>query len=136
MGEALLRNMSRGKVEAASAGTEPRAEVHSMARRAVKDLFGLDMVGQRPKPLEEVLGRRFDYVITVCDRAAESCPTFPGGAERIHWSFADPATVEGDEATRRRAFERTAREMANRIRLWMSMPAVASRMTNEGAHVV
>jgi protein-tyrosine-phosphatase len=128
IGEALLRHLSGGRVEVMSAGSQPRAEIHPMARRAVKDLFGLDMEGQLPKPLTDFLGDRFDYVITVCDRAAESCPVFPGSPERIHWSFQDPATVEGDAETRRRAFDQTAREMASRIRGWMSLPAVGSRI--------
>ena len=99
-----------------------------MARRVVKDLFGLDMAGQRPKPLEDFVSQRFDYVITVCDRAGESCPVFPEDPERIHWSFEDPAAVEGDDEKKRRAFEQTARDMASRIRLWMSLPAVSSRV--------
>jgi protein-tyrosine-phosphatase len=128
MGEALLRQISRGRIEVMSAGSQPRAEIHPMARRAMKDLFGLEMEGQRPKSLADFLGDRFDYVITVCDRAAESCPVFPGSPDRIHWSFRDPAAVEGDSEIRRRAFEQTARDMASRIRLWTSLPAVSSRI--------
>ncbi len=108
-----------------------------MARQAMKDLFGLEMAGQYPKPLEEFLGERFDYIITVCDRAAESCPAFPEDPERIRWSFEDPAAVEGDEEKKRRAFEQPARDMAARIRIWMSLPAVSSRVTAaRDAHVV
>jgi ArsR family transcriptional regulator, arsenate/arsenite/antimonite-responsive transcriptional repressor / arsenate reductase (thioredoxin) len=131
MGEALLRHMSRGRVEVFSAGSHPRPEIHPLARRAVRELYGLDMAGQRPKPLEELVGDRFDYVITVCDRAAESCPALPGDPERIRWSFEDPAAVRGDDEERRRAFERTARDLASRIRLWMSLPAVGSRTRAE-----
>ncbi len=137
MGEALLRHMSRGKIEVACAGSRPRPEIHPMARQAMKDLFGLEMAGQYPKPLEEFLGERFDYIITVCDRAAESCPAFPEDPERIRWSFEDPAAVEGDEEKKRRAFEQPARDMAARIRIWMSLPAVSSRVTAaRDAHVV
>jgi len=137
MGEALLRHMSRGEIEVVSAGSRPRPEIHPMARRAVKKLFGLDMAGHYPKPLEEFLGERFDYIITVCDRAAESCPAFPEDPERIRWSFQDPAALEGDEEKKQRAFEQTARDMAGRIRIWMSLPTVACRVTTaRGAHVV
>lgn len=137
MGEALLRHMSRGQIEIVSAGSRPRPEIHPMARRAVKKLFGLDMAGQYPKPLEEFLGERFDYIITVCDRAAESCPAFPEDPERIRWSFEDPAAVEGSEEKKQRAFEQTAHDMAGRIRIWMSLPAVASRVTAaRNAHAV
>lgn len=128
IGEALLRHMSRGQVEVVSAGSRPRPAINPFARRAVRDLFGLDMAGQRPKPLENFVGRRFDYVITVCDRAAESCPVFADDPERIHWSFEDPAAVAGGDEEKRRAFEQTAREMASRIRLWMALPAVSSRL--------
>jgi arsenate reductase len=79
------------------------------------------------------VGRRLDYVISVCDRADASCPVFPGDTERIHWSFEDPALVEGAEDAKRRAFEQTARDMASRIRIWMALPAVASRMAAVGA---
>jgi ArsR family transcriptional regulator, arsenate/arsenite/antimonite-responsive transcriptional repressor / arsenate reductase (thioredoxin) len=106
MGEALLRHMSRGQIDVMSARSRPRLEIHPMARRAMKVLFGLDMAGQRPKPLEAFLGERFDYIITVCDRAAESCPAFPEDPERIRWSFEDPAALEGDEEKKQRAFER------------------------------
>lgn len=137
IGEALLRHMSRGRVEVVSAGSRPRPEIHPLARQAVEDLFGLDMAGQRPKPLQDFVDQRFDYVITVCDRAAESCPVFPDDPERIHWSFEDPAAVDGDDEKRRRAFEQTTRDMASRIRLWTSLPAVASRVTGEsGPHAV
>jgi ArsR family transcriptional regulator, arsenate/arsenite/antimonite-responsive transcriptional repressor / arsenate reductase (thioredoxin) len=120
IGEALLRHMSRGRIDVVSAGSQPRPEIHPMARRAIKDVLGLDMAGQYPKPLEEFLDERFDYIITVCDRAAESCPAFPEDPERIRWSFEDPAAIEGDEEKKRRAFEQTARDMAGRIRIWMS----------------
>jgi ArsR family transcriptional regulator, arsenate/arsenite/antimonite-responsive transcriptional repressor / arsenate reductase (thioredoxin) len=137
IGEALLRHMSRGQIEVVSAGSRPRPEIHPMAREAVKRVFGLDMEGHYPKPLDEFLGQRFDYIITVCDRAAESCPAFPEDPERIRWSFEDPAAVEGDEEKKQRAFEQTARDMAGRIRIWMSLPKVASRLTTaKGTHAV
>ena len=129
--EALLRKMSDGRVDAVSAGTEPRPEIHPLARAAVSDLFGLNMEGQHPKPLDALVGQHLDYVISVCDRAAASCPVFPGDTERIHWSLEDPAAVQGDDATKRRAFEQTARDIATRIRLWLSLPAVRSRIGSE-----
>ena len=127
MAEALLREISGGRVDAVSAGSEPRPEIHPLAREAVSDLFGLKMEGQHPKSLDRFVGQHLDYVISVCDRAAASCPVFPGDTERIHWGLEDPAAVEGDDATKRRAFEQTARDIASRIRLWLSLPAVASR---------
>lgn len=111
-----------------SAGSRPRSEIHPLAREAMQKLFGLDMAGQQPKPLEDFLGERFDYVITVCDRAAESCPLFPGAPEVIQWSFEDPAAVEGREEEQRRAFERTAKDLMGRIRLWLSLSNVTRRV--------
>jgi len=127
--EALLRRMSEGRIEVFSAGSQPRPEIHPLARAAVWDLFGLAMEGQSPKTLDGFVGQRLDYVISVCDRADASCPVFPGDTERIHWSFEDPAALEGDEEKKQRAFEQTARDIASRIRLWLSLPAVASRIS-------
>jgi arsenate reductase len=97
-----------------------------MARIAVNHLYGLGMAGQYPKKLDELAGRHFDYVITVCDRAAETCPVFPGNTERIHWSFEDPAAVTGDEAARQWAFDNTAQEIAARLRAWLAQTGLAT----------
>ena len=69
--------------------------------------------------IEDVLGQRFDYVITVCERARERCPIFPDAPERIAWSFPDPAAVEGSEAERLAAFERVRTDLLARLRTWM-----------------
>lgn len=127
MAEALARHLSHGGLDVASAGTVPQPDIHPMAREAVRTLFGLTMEGQHPKSVNELLDRHFDYIITVCDQAAESCPVFPGQIERIHWGYPDPAAVDGD-AERQRAFDETARNLATRIRLWLALPAIASRL--------
>lgn len=128
MAEALLRQLSHGQVEVFSAGSQPRPEIHPLARLAVRELFGLEMAGQHPKPLDMFLDQRLDYVISVCDRADAACPIFPGDTERIHWSFEDPAAVEGSEEEKRRAFERTAKDLMGRIRIWLSLPSISSRI--------
>jgi arsenate reductase len=127
MAEALLRQMSGGRIQVVSAGSLPCPEIHPLARKAVKDLFGLDMEGQYPKSLDQFLGQRLDYVISVCDRADASCPIFPGDTERIHWSFEDPAAVEGTEEEKRRAFEGIARDLMGRIRIWLALPNISRR---------
>ncbi|HJW21688.1 MAG TPA: arsenate reductase ArsC, partial [Candidatus Limnocylindrales bacterium] len=77
---------------------------------------GIDIAGARSKSVTEYLGQPFEYVITVCDRARESCPVFPGGAETLHWGFDDPAEAEGSEAERLAVFRRVMGEIAGRVR--------------------
>jgi arsenate reductase len=102
MGEAWLRYLGGARYEVASAGTHP-SRVHPLAI-AVMDERGIDLRGHRSKSVNEFLHHPFDYVITVCDQAAEQCPTFPGPAQREHWSFPDPAAVEGSPLDQLRAF--------------------------------
>jgi protein-tyrosine-phosphatase len=111
--EGLLRAVGGSRVEVFSAGSEPTS-IHPLAVRVMSSR-GIDGSMHRSKHLKEFLGQDFDYVITVCDRVRESCPVFPGDPEQIHWSFPDPAAVEGNLETQARAFEETAREMTNRI---------------------
>ena len=124
MAEALLRHLSRNRLDVSSAGSTPQAEIHPMARTTLESKFGIDTDDLHPKSLNQFLDRQFDYVITVCDRAAESCPVFPGDPERIHWSFEDPAAVL-DPVERRHAFEQTAAGLVGRLRIWMALPNVA-----------
>jgi arsenate reductase len=125
--EGLLRKLSRGRADVFSAGTRPEAEVHPVALDVLRTRFHVDTDGLHPKHLNHFLGQRFGYVITVCDRTAEACPTFPGDPERIHWSFEDPAATQ-DEDARRRAFESVANGLAARMRIWMALPAVHRRL--------
>ena len=127
MAEAILRQLSANAIDVYSAGSAPQPDVHPLARRTLESKYGVDTSDLHPKPLNQFLGRQFDYVITVCDRAAESCPVFPGDPERIHWSFEDPAAVEG-EAEQRRAFEHAATGLAGRLRIWLSLPDVNRRV--------
>ncbi|RPI24622.1 MAG: ArsR family transcriptional regulator [Chloroflexota bacterium] len=111
--EAILRTRSQGKIDAFSAGTEP-TEVHPLAIQAMAEM-AIDIQDHRSKSLEEYIGQDFDYIITVCDRAREACPIFPGDPVRIHWSFPDPAATEGSESERYRAFRETAIQLNTRI---------------------
>ena len=114
MAEAILRELGGGRVEAASAGTEV-TRVHPLAVREMAER-GIDIGAQRSKHLNELIGEKLDYVVTVCDNAGESCPVFPGGPERIHWSIPDPSAVEGTEEIRAAAFKRAADDLTTRIR--------------------
>jgi arsenate reductase len=107
MAEGLLRHMAGDRFEVASAGTE-RTRVHPLAIAAMREL-GIDLAGHASKTLDAFTGERFDHVITVCDRANESCPIFPGATERLHWGFDDPSAATGSDAERLAAF-RTVRD--------------------------
>jgi arsenate reductase len=122
MAEAILSHLAGDRVEVASAGSVA-TRIHPLAI-AVMTEDGLAFHGQRSKHVDELAGEQFDYVITVCDNARESCPVFPGAPEHIHWSIADPSAVEGDEAVKLRAFRTAAEELATRIR---SLVAIIDR---------
>jgi arsenate reductase (thioredoxin) len=96
MAEALLNRMCGDRFEAESAGLEPGA-LNPLAAEVMREI-GVDIGGKNTRGVSEVIqsGERFDYVITVCDESsAEQCPIFPGGGERVHWNFPDPAKFTG-----------------------------------------
>jgi arsenate reductase len=88
MAEGILRHYGRDKFEVFSAGTQP-SKVNETAIRVMKEI-GIDISGQQSKDVKGFLGRHFNYVITVCDKADKSCPIFPGNSVRLHWFFPDP----------------------------------------------
>jgi arsenate reductase len=96
MAEGVLRQLGGERVESYSAGISP-SRVNPFAIRVMQEI-GVDISGQTSKSVMGFIDKPIDVVITVCDHAAETCPAFPGSVERIHWSFPDPAAVEGDEA--------------------------------------
>lgn len=117
MAEGLLRHLAGERMEVFSAGSKPSV-VNPYAIRAMQ-ARGLDICGHRSKHLNEYLSEPFDYVITVCDNAAETCPVFPGKAERIHWSFPDPAAVEGDDAKILASFIRVRDDLEAAFKRWL-----------------
>jgi arsenate reductase len=116
MAEGLLRHMAGDVFDAFSAGTHP-AGLNPGAVTAMKAI-GVDISSQRSKHVAEFASRRFDYVITVCDRAKESCPMFPGADALLHWSFDDPAAAEGPEQTR--IFHRVRDEIHKQMKAFLS----------------
>jgi arsenate reductase (thioredoxin) len=120
MAEGLLRALAGDHFEVFSAGTKP-STVNSLAIAAM-DERGIDIRSQRSKHLNEYLDQPFEYVITVCDNAAETCPLFPGPARRIHWSFPDPAAVQGSEAERLASFREVRDAIEGRLRSWLATP--------------
>lgn len=114
MAEGLLRSMAGGRFAVFSAGTKP-SFVRPEAIVAMREL-GVDLSSHRSKSVDEYRDASFDYVITVCDHANESCPLFAGKAEQIHWSFEDPAAIDGDEETRLGSFRKIRDQIAGQLR--------------------
>ena len=117
MAEGLLRELADDWLEVHSAGTKPSVvnpfAIEAMRRR------GIDISGHKSQHLSDYIEQYFDYVITVCDQAAESCPVFPGKAQRIHWSFPDPAAVQGSDDVVRESFEAVREALEDRLRGWL-----------------
>ena len=111
MAEALLTLIAPAGFEAASAGTNP-AGLNPATVEAMREL-GVDVSHHRSKHVEEFVGESFDYVITVCDRAKESCPVLPGAKRLLHWTFDDPAAAPPTE--RQAGFRRIRDEIADAI---------------------
>jgi protein-tyrosine-phosphatase/DNA-binding transcriptional ArsR family regulator len=112
--EALLVHLSAGTIEAASAGTDPKP-LHPNAVQAMAER-GIDISANRTKHVDELAVRRFDVVITLCDRVREVCPEFPSHPQLVHWSIPDPA-LDGQHA----AFAGTTVELASRIRFLLDL---------------
>lgn len=119
MAEAFLRVHGGAECEAYSAGLEPRP-VHPLAVRVMAER-NIDIGSQRSKSVSEYLGREhFGYVITVCDRAESACPIFPGVTIRLHWSFDDPAAIEGTVEQRLAGFRAVRDAIEAQVREWLS----------------
>ncbi|MDG9674036.1 ArsR family transcriptional regulator [Micromonospora sp. DH14] len=114
--EALLRQHTGGHVSVASAGSQPKPHLHANAVRVVREDYDLDITDQRPRHWDTLTGRRFDYVISLCDKAREACPDFPDHPRRVHWSIPDPATAGDTEQASYPAFQRVAADIDTRVR--------------------
>ena len=123
MGEGLFRSEGGEAFEVFSAGTKP-GSVRPEAVAVMKEI-GIDISGHRSKSVAEFAGHPFDYVVTVCDHARDTCPVFPAGSERIHWSFDDPAAVEGSDANRLEAFRRTRNLIHEKVKTFCREHAAA-----------
>ena len=113
MAEGLLRWVGGSIVNAMSAGTAPKP-VHPLAVRAMSEI-GVDISCQQPKSTDRFLKLPFDYVITLCDSARESCPIFPGAAHHLHWSLPDPAAATGTDDERMAAFRSVRDRLAAEV---------------------
>jgi arsenate reductase (thioredoxin) len=117
MAEGMLRAWAGDRFEVVSAGTEAtRVRPEAIA---VMHEIGIDISGHTSKTLEPFLGRRFSWLVTVCDQANESCPTIPGVEQRAHWSIDDPSRVTGDETARLAAFREARDRLRDRIHMFI-----------------
>ena len=113
MAEGLLNSLCGNKYQAFSAGTEP--SVVNLYAIQVMSEIGIDISKHRSKSVNEFMEQKFDYVITVCDHAHETCPFFPGGMKRLHRSFEDPASFKGNDADTLSEFRRIRDEIKDWI---------------------
>ncbi len=118
MAESLLRKLAGERFEVHSAGLEPTV-IHPMTIKVLQEI-GIDTSQHFAKPLTTYLGKvHFSYLITVCSKAEERCPIFPGIGQRIHWPFDDPAAFEGSEQARLDFFRKIRDQIETKIRQWL-----------------
>lgn len=118
MAQGIVRHFSQGAIQAFSAGNQP-TQVHPHAIASLRAL-GIDISQQQVHHLDDYAQASFDYIITVCDKAREVCPTFTGGGTHLHWGLPDPLQIE-DERLRQEAFSQTAQALMTRIRHFLSL---------------
>jgi arsenate reductase len=122
LAEYFLRRLDPTRFEVYSAGANPKGRVHPQVLEILRDRYHIDASGARSKSWEEFRDERFDFVITVCDKARESCPVWPGQPIVAHWGSEDPDAVEGGEEARRKSVQRVAVEIYRRLGLLTSLP--------------
>jgi len=121
MAEALLNRKGNGRFRAESAGSRPAARVHPYAIETL-EAYSLPWEGHPPRSMDGLEREPWDFVITVCDRARESCPVFPGQPVLAHWGMPDPAEAPGDDAARRLAFRDAFLVLSRRLDLLLALP--------------
>ena len=121
MAEALLNWKGRGRFHAESGGSRPADRVNPHAIAMLGE-YNTPWQGRPPRSIDGLERELWDFVVTVCDRAKESCPIFPGQPILAHWGMPDPADVTGDEAAKRQAFEAAFLLLSRRIDLLLALP--------------
>ena len=122
LAEYFLRRLDPAHFETFSAGANPKGRVNPFVLEILKDGYHIDASGARSKSWEEFRDVRFDFVITVCDKARESCPVWPGQPIIAHWGSEDPDAVEGSEEDKKQAVKKVAVEIHRRLGLFTSLP--------------
>jgi arsenate reductase len=119
MAQVIMNRLGKGRFEAFSAGSKPAGYVHPLAIKTLEDAH-LPTEGLRSKSWEEYQGQPFDFVITVCDRAKESCPLWPGQPITAHWGFEDPADAVGTDEQKELIFRKVFTEIQTRISVFLA----------------
>ena len=122
LGEFLIRRIAPGRFISYSAGTIPTGVVNPLAIKVLKDFYHIDASAARSKSTDEMMEIDFDFVITVCDNARESCPVWPGQPIIAHWGSPDPALAQGSDAEKLRQFRIVASQIQRRIELFTALP--------------
>ena len=120
--EYIIKRLGRGRFDSYSAGASPKGVVHPMALRVLHELYRLDITDARSKSWDEFKNSEFDFVITLCDSAKESCPVWPGQPIIAHWSSPDPSAFEGNDEDKHRFFTQVALQIQRRLDLLCSLP--------------
>jgi arsenate reductase len=121
-GEYLLRRLGGSRFQVFSAGSFPTGKVNRFAIQVLRDVYHIDASNARSKSWEEFKDIEFDFVVTVCDNARETCPVWPGQPIVAHWSSPDPAAVEGTDSEKYCAFKDVASQINRRLQLFTSPP--------------
>jgi arsenate reductase (thioredoxin) len=120
--EYLMNKMGADRFQAYSAGSEPTGQVNPLTLRVLKESYQIDPGGARSKSWDEFKNQRLDFVITVCDKARQTCPVFPGQPRVAHWDIPDPALATGTDENKLRVFRDAAQQIQRRIELLCSFP--------------
>ena len=120
--EYLLRSKGKGRFETHSAGAKPTGRVNPLALWVLKEHYGIDASDARSKSWDEFRDVKFDFVITVCDNAKESCPIFPGHPTTAHFGSPDPAEGQGTEQEKKWLFVQVASQISRRLDLFCALP--------------
>lgn len=120
MAEGVLRHLASDKFEVFSAGVNP-TQLNAKAIKVMSEI-GIDTSKQKSKSIKEFLGQEFDYIITVCDNAKQTCPVFPGKYEKMHWKLEDPVLTQGAEEKRLKVFRKIRNQIKENILKLLNLP--------------
>jgi arsenate reductase len=120
--EYFLRRLGGNRFESYSAGANPSGVVNAITLKVLRERFGIDASDARSKSWDELRGVQFDFVITVCDNARETCPVWPGQPIVAHWGVEDPAAFVGSDTARERFFYNVALTLSRRLQIFTALP--------------